>query len=175
MQELLSGSYSNNYNWLLAEPNSGFRRTDAASTWLTSSMKTQHGHGLECAPKKMSCRDTLCGSKGGVETTLRWGYFIKCCLDARSEISCGETKSFPLISPSSHCLLQPVPADQWHLAGTGFTLFSAPFHDETQCWCSGAGYHRPCHAGTVPCERHPVPLRCLAKLWAQLPCQLQLG
>lgn len=125
--------------------------------------------------QKMSCRDTIHASKGGVGTTLRWVYFIKCCLGARSAIIHGETKSSPFISPSSHRLLHPVPPDQRHLASTRFTLSSAPLHDKAQCRCSGRGCRSACRAGKVPCKRHPVPLRCLTKPRAQPLRQLQLG
>lgn len=54
MQGLLTGSCSSNYNFLLAERNLRFRRTDTASTWLTGSMgwNVPPKNELQCQQRK---------------------------------------------------------------------------------------------------------------------------
>lgn len=122
-------------------------------------VKTQHGHGLEHAPQKTSCRDIIHASKGEVGTTLRLVYFIKLCLNVRSEIIHGETKSFPFISPPSHCLLQPVPADLWQLHVPASPFLLLPSTTKPSAGVAVGAVAERAELGRRWARGIPVPLR----------------
>lgn len=158
MQGLLSGSYSSNYSLLLAETNSGFRRTDTASTWLTGSMKIQHGHRLQCALKKwasMPAKDRNYFKMGLLYKMLfRWEKWNKTL-----------SLHFSIIS-----LLRPA-HPRWPKAFLLTPDSAIPVLHS--CWSPApVRLSRACHASRVLCKRHlcTVSPSCGLSHCASCPC-----